>query len=73
MRNSSGDAAIEVPSVSSFFFAHLVTRFLGLLADRAGRKIGIAAAYISFEEPPPGNDVLWCVGVDAAIDPLISR
>ena len=48
-------------------------RFLRLLADRAGRKIGIAAAMITFEALPPGYDVLWCVGVGAAISPVTSR
>ena len=44
-----------------------------LLVNRAGRKIGIAATMITFEAPPPGYDVLWCVGVGAAIASVTSR
>ena len=43
------------------------------MADRAGRQIGLAAAIIIFEAPPPGYDVLWSVGVGAAIAPVTSR
>ena len=55
------------PFFSSF------ARFSRLLVDRAGRKIGIAAAMITFEAPPTGYVVLWCVGVGAAIAPVTSR
>ena len=47
--------------------------FSRLLADRAGGKIGIAAAMFTFEAPPPGYDVLWSVGVGAANAPVTSR
>ena len=48
-------------------------RFSWWLADRAGRKIGIAAATSFFEAPPPGDDVPWSVGVGTAIAPVASR
>ena len=35
--------------------------------DRAGGKVGIAAAMITFKAPPPGYDALWCMGVGAAL------
>ena len=43
------------------------------MADRAGRKIGLAAAVITFEAPPPGYDVIRSVGVGVAIAPVASR
>ena len=44
-----------------------------MFADGAGREIGIAADMTTFEAPPSGYDVLWCVAVGAAIDPVSSR
>ena len=49
------------------------TRVSRVLADRAGRKIGITVAMITFEAPLPGYGVLWYVGVGAAIAPITSR
>ena len=34
---------------------------------------GLVAAMNIFEAPPPGYDVLWSVGVGAAMAPVTSR
>ena len=57
--NSDGDAAII--EVLSYCILCVFGRFACLswhLADRAGGKIGLAAAMIFFEAPPPGYAVL---------------
>ena len=36
-------------------------------------KLGLAGAMFFFEAAPPGYDVLWSVGVGAAIAPVGSR
>ena len=71
MRNSSGDAGIEVSSISSVFM--LVCSVFVIVGRSSRPKIGLAAAMIIFEAPPPGYEVLWSVGVGVDIAPVTSH
>ena len=54
------------------FFAHLLGSRDCWPIEQA-EKIGFAVAMITFEAPPPGYDVLRCVGGGAAIAPFTAR
>ena len=55
------------------FFCSFARVFVIVGRSSRGRKVGFAAAMITSEAPPPEYDVLWSVGVGAALAPVACR
>ena len=72
VRNSSGDAAIEVSSVCSVFSLDCS---VSMIVGRSSRPktMGLRPPLLTFEAPTTGYDILWCVGVGEAIESVPYR